>query len=224
MSNRTKPTNRPGPAGANGDKRRNLLVILAVVAVVVVVGIVAALAASENEASDAPSFGPVKVQGTILTRLPDGAPDSAEDPVIGQVAPRVEGVDADGEAVVLGEAGEPTIAFFLAHWCPHCQREVPQVVELMEDGALDGIRVVGVLTGTDSSRPNHPPVAWLEREGWQGEILLDDEKQSAAEAYGLTGYPFAVYLDADGEVVARTSGERGRDGILALADAIRAGG
>ena len=220
MSNRPKSPNRPAGAAASADRRKNLLVILAVVGVVVVVGVIAALAASEDDGSDVADFGPVGVQGTILTRLPDGG----DDPVVGDAAPRVEGVDPAGGVVVIGEPGEPTIAFFLAHWCPHCQREVPEIVELMKDGELDGVRVVGVLTGTDRTAPNHPPVRWLEREDWQGEIMLDDEHQSAAEAFGLTSYPFAVYLDADGQVVARTAGSQGRSTILQLATLIQGEG
>ena len=52
---------------------------------------------------------------------------------------------------------------FLAHWCPHCQAEVPRIVTLAKAGAFDGLDVASVATGTSSQYPNYPPSAWLAR-------------------------------------------------------------
>lgn len=219
MSNRPKSPNRPAGAAASADRRKNLLVILAVVGVVVVVGVIAALAASEDDGSDVADFGPVGVQGTILTRLPDGGAD----PVVGDAAPRVEGVDPDGGVVVIGEPGEPTIAFFLAHWCPHCQAEVPVIQDWVDSGGLpEDVDLYGVSTGVDPRRPNYPPARWLDEEGWTSPVLVDGN-QAAAQAVGLTAYPFFVVVDADGAVVARGSGELTADQLSELA-ALAAGG
>lgn len=46
---------------------------------------------------------------------------------------------------------------------------------------------VVVLTGTDAAAPNYPPAAWLEREGWDGRLLLDDEGSPDGDAFGLEG-------------------------------------
>jgi thiol-disulfide isomerase/thioredoxin len=99
-------------------------------------------------------------------------------------------------------------------WCPHCQAELPNLVALDENGALDELDAVVVLTGTTDTRPNYPPAAWLEREGWTGRVLVDDEDQPAAAAFGLTSYPYLVLVDADGEVIARSAGELGMEGLL----------
>jgi hypothetical protein len=69
--------------------------------------------------------------------------------------------------------------------------------------------------------PEIEDLAWLEREQWAGEVFLDDEAGTAARSYGLSSYPFLVFLDADGKVVARTSGEVPAADIAALADAAR---
>ena len=42
------------------------------------------------------------------------------------------------------------------------------------------------------------------------------ERGTAAQAYGVAGFPFLVVVDADGTVLARTSGELGAYGIVAL--------
>lgn len=223
MSNRpSRPhggANRP--SGPDADRKRVLLIAGAAVVLVVIVGIVLALMNGADETitdDETPAFGPVATSGTPLA--PFASTDG--DPAVGTAAPVVEGTTPDGDAITIGGAGdEPTVLAFLAHWCPHCQVEVPVIVDLLEAGDLDGVRTVGVLTSTDATRPNFPPVAWLEREDWTGEILLDDDTNEAGTSFGLTGFPMLVFLDADGNVVARTSGEVPAEQILALVDEAR---
>lgn len=143
-------------------------------------------------------------------------PDSGADPAAGTTAPSLEGVSTNGTPTMVSPTGEPTVIAFMAHWCPHCQRELPELVEAADSGDLDDVRSVVVLTGTQSNAPNYPPSAWIQDEGWEGEVLVDDERGSAAEAFGLTSYPYLVVLDGDGEVVARAAGAIGRSGIEAL--------
>ena len=49
------------------------------------------------------------------------------------------------------------------------------------------------------------------RKGWEPPILVDSEDQAAAAALGVSGYPFFVLVDGDGEVVARWAGEIGTE-------------
>lgn len=218
--NRHATATRPR-SGPPADRGKVLLVAGAIGLLVVVVGIVVAMAGGADDpdvtGAAGATYGPVVVEE-------DGLPDftSTEgDTAIGQAGPRLEGTAPDGSPVTIAGSGYPTLVAFLAHWCPHCQAEVPVIVDLMAGGDLDGVRTVAVLTGTDDARPNFPPVAWLEREQWTGEILLDDEAGTAARSYGLSSYPFLVFLDGDGKVVARTSGEVPAGDIAALADTAR---
>ena len=222
----TKRPNRTTGARTTGGRppegrTRVLLIAGALVLLVVVVGIVIALASGSDDPTSTgdttPAFGPVIVEDDPLPPFTSTAGDAAA----GLAAPLVEGISPDGDPVTIGQAGAPTLVTFLAHWCPHCQRELPVIVALQAGGDLDGIRTVAVLTGTDANRPNFPPVAWLDREGWAGEVLLDDEAQTAARAYGLSSYPFLVLLDGDGEVVARAEGEVPAADVVALADLAR---
>ncbi|MEX2292414.1 MAG: TlpA disulfide reductase family protein [Acidimicrobiales bacterium] len=216
-------TTRKQPAA---DRARVLLIAGAVAAVVVIIGVAIAFGpGSDDGAGDVASgagFGPVVVEGAALPSFSSTSDDAAA----GMLAPRIEGVDADGEPITVGGGTDtqPTMVVFLAHWCPHCQRELPVIVELMASGDLDGLRVIAVLTGTSADRPNFPPQPWLVREGWTGEVLLDDEKTTAATDFGLSGYPYLVFLDAEGKVVARSSGELPASDINALADLARTGG
>lgn len=142
-------------------------------------------------------------------------PESGDDPATGTAAPTLEGVSPAGQGTAVA-FDQPTLIAFMAHWCPHCQAELPQLVALADEGALDGMDAVVVLTGTDETAPNYPPAPWLEREGWSGRVILDDEGQSAAQAFGLTSYPYLVLVDGDGEVIARNAGELGLEGLREL--------
>jgi thiol-disulfide isomerase/thioredoxin len=143
------------------------------------------------------------------------------DPAVGMPAPVVEGVGLDGRPVTVPTTGRPTIVVFLAHWCPHCQREVPQLQRWIDEGALpEGVDVVGVATGFDPELPNYPASAWLDREGWTPATVADGDG-SAATAYGVSGFPFWVAVAGDGTVVERRSGELTLDDVTALAETAR---
>ncbi|MCU0261833.1 MAG: TlpA family protein disulfide reductase [Ilumatobacteraceae bacterium] len=160
---------------------------------------------------------PVTVTGEALPELSD--PES--DPAVGVAAPMVEGASFDGTPVTIGGASErPTLLVFVAHWCPHCQSEIPRLVELQADGRLPAdLDVVAVSTATAPDRPNYPPSEWLEREAWPWPALADSETFDAGFAYGLSGFPFVTMLDADGNVVARWSGESDADTLAQQIDA-----
>ena len=215
---------RPRPPARSTERRPPVLLVAGLVALALVaVGLVLAFTGGSGDddaatpAGTAPAYGPVTVDGTPLPTFEATEGDAAA----GTAAPRLEGEAPDGSTVIVGGAGdEPTLVAFLAHWCPHCQRELPLLVDLAGQGAFDGVRTVAVLTGTNSAAPNYPPVAWLEEEGWTGDVLLDDESSTAAAAYGLAGYPVLVLLDAGGDVVARTSGELPAEAVAALVDQV----
>ena len=90
---------------------------------------------------------------------------------------------------------------FLAHWCPHCNREVPRLVAWQADGMVpEGLDVIGVSTGSPRARTNYPPSAWLAELDWQWPVLADSTDHQAAAAYGLPGFPYFVIIGADGTV------------------------
>jgi hypothetical protein len=58
----------------------------------------------------------------------------------------------------------------------------------------------------------------MEREGWTIPIVVDDQNNSVSRAFGLTFFPFTVFVDADGVVLGRLSGAIGVEEILNIAD------
>ncbi|MDQ2689883.1 MAG: hypothetical protein M3Y29_06380, partial [Chloroflexota bacterium] len=75
------------------------------------------------------------------------------------------------------------------------------------NGVPEGVEVVTISTSINQAQPNYPPSAWLEREGWTAPTLIDDANSSALAALGMTSFPGFVFVDADGNVVMRTTGE-----------------
>jgi thiol-disulfide isomerase/thioredoxin len=97
---------------------------------------------------------------------------------------------------------------FLAHWCPHCNREIPVLNKWRESGEVPtGLRVVGITTGSKADQANWPPSKWMTAMKWPFEVMADSEAQEAAAAYGVAGYPFIAFVGANGKITARTSGE-----------------
>jgi hypothetical protein len=182
-------------------------VIVAVAVLVVVAAVVAVVVAGAGtQGIPEPAARPVAISGSILPTLVD----PANDPAVGQPVPALAGTGLDGEPVEIGPGDGPMAIVVLAHWCPHCRAELPGLVDAIARGAVpDGVTVVGLSTAIDPARPNFPPSSWIEREGWTQPTLVDDANRSALEALGLDGFPGFVFVDADGAVVGRLTGEIG---------------
>ncbi|HET7487815.1 MAG TPA: TlpA disulfide reductase family protein [Acidimicrobiales bacterium] len=206
----TKPqtTRRPFPVLAIGF---GVLVALALV-----VALVAALGGGGGR-DGGPAEGvsetrPVTVDGQAL------APDDGArpDPAVGRPAPAISGASSDGQPVSILNDGRAKLVMFVAHWCPHCRAEVPRVVQWTAAGAGQGVDLYAVSTGVNADAPNYPPSSWLEREGWTVPTVADDKSGTAADAWGLTGFPYFVAVRPDGTVAARASGELDRGQFDAL--------
>jgi thiol-disulfide isomerase/thioredoxin len=151
-------------------------------------------------------FGEVVVDGTPLPAFQSGGGDSA----IGLSAPTVTGEDATGAEVTIGPDGRGKIVVAVAHWCPHCQAQVPVLQNWGGSGALPDsvdLYTLAVLTDRTLAEDTWTPGEWLAAEGWMYPTMLDDEVGSAATAFGVSGVPFFVVLDGDNNVLSRVIGE-----------------
>ena len=152
-------------------------------------------------------YGDVEVSGEPLPLMPQN--QSVDISATGVDAPSLRGVDFDDEVVEIDTTdGRAKAVVFLAHWCPHCQEEVPRVQAwLDETGGVEGVDLYSVATSMNSARENFPPSDWLDGEGWSVPVLRDDEDLTALISYGAGGFPYWVFLNADGTVALRTSGQ-----------------
>lgn len=219
------------------EKKRNSMsvttkAIVGAVILAVLVALVVAIATSRDSSDDSSpttstdSVAPsavepgenqaVSIEGQRLDPLDDASSDVS----VGGPAPTLNGYSFDGRPVsVTPGDGRPYMVVFLAHWCPHCNAEVPRLIEWKDSGGVpDDLVVVGVSTAVASDRPNYPPSQWVVDKGWPWPVMADSAAMDAAAAYGVSGFPFFTIIGPDGTVRLRTSGEKSIDEIDALVD------
>ena len=118
-------------------------------------------------------------------------PSTGIDTAAGKISPTIRYKLPNDEIYVTYPENNPTIILFVAHWCPYCQEEIPEVIKwIEEDGVLEkGLSVLLVVTSTDSSKPNYPPKDWLYNEKWQYPVIYDDSNNSIANYFGVQYFP-----------------------------------
>lgn len=214
------------PTPVNPD-RQSRVVWYAVLGVVVLAGLVAVIAARGTSEGTTEEVRARQTSAATVDEGPAALPvfeGGGADPAVGQVIPTVSGDTLDGDAMTIGADGKAKVIMFVAHWCPHCQREVPAITEHLRDQPLpDDVELLTVSTSVDEARGNYPPSAWLENAGWTAPVLADSEDSAVAQAYGLSAFPYFVVTDADGRVVTRATGELDDGAFDALVTAAGSG-
>lgn len=207
------------------DRRPNIiLLVVAAIAVLAIAAVVISNIGGDDDSTSGSTSGSsetraVEVTGTALPPFDGGG----QDPAVGTATPVARGQSFDGTTVDVGGKG-PALIVFVAHWCPHCQREVPFLVDYFDkNGMPEGVDVKAVSTSVTDARPNYPPSAWLQREKWPAPVLADSATGEAGNAFGLTAFPFFVAIDKDGKVAARGSGELEQPQLEALFKAAKSG-
>ena len=154
----------------------------------------------------------VSLAGDTLPLMADG-----DDPALGLIAPEVTATSlANGNPITLGPGRARVIGFF-AHWCPHCQDELPEITAWLAENQLPpNTEFIAVSTVVDEGRGNYPPSAWFNEVGFSSPVLVDDADNSLLGGFGFTGFPAFVAIDASGTVVARAGGNIGTEGLEAL--------
>ena len=187
------------------------LILFAGVMVVIV-------AASSRSSGDSTADGETAFAEVLGTPLPAF---SEPDPAVGLEAPVISAQTFQGDRVQITNDGMARMYGFFAHWCPHCQDELPATVEWLETNTLpDGVEIVAISTSVDPGAPNYPPSEWFEDEEWPATVVVDDPESVLAQGFGLTAFPFWVAVDADGNVVSRVSGALSTQQFESLVDQI----
>lgn len=206
---------------SNSSSGRGKFIVGAIIAIIIGGAAIVAISSSGSKSDVATGvvseFSDITVSGDSLPAFDSAS--TATDTAIGMTAPIVSGKGFTGTEITTDGAGTPTMLVFLAHWCPHCQREVPLLVQWEKDGKTPtGIDVIAVATGTDPANPNYPPSEWLAREGFPAlwPVIADSNDKKAANAFGLSGYPYFVLVDAQGKVFKRLSGEIPMDELTSI--------
>ena len=224
MTTKTKKGSGKTPAKPPQQSRR--FPVLWVVFIAIAALLVAAIVfSSEESIGSAGEYGDVTIGGESLPQMDGSAAVIPNDPALAQVAPTLSGTDFDDSTVSVEHDGSPKAVVFLAHWCSHCQAEVPEVQAWLDTGGgVEGVGMFSVTTSANSGQPNWPPSQWLEAEGWTTPNIRDDSDSSAFSAYGGRSFPYWVFLNGDGTVAHRQAGRIGTPQLQAIMEGLAAGG
>jgi thiol-disulfide isomerase/thioredoxin len=113
---------------------------------------------------------------------------------------------------------------FWATWCAPCRREIPLLQRIARDRAADGFEVVGIAVDFRDK-----VLAYADEMNIEYPLLIGEQDAlDAAAAFGVDaiGFPFTIFTDAQGRVVAAQMGELSEgvaDLILDEVTAVNAG-
>jgi len=207
------PPPKPAPTVTVGGRRRapTAWIVGGVIAAVVLVAVIVVVVVGGGDKDHPPSYyaRPVEVVGDPLPDFTEEMAGGAPDTAVGEQAPVVKGQDYTDAAVTIdAQTDGPTLVVVLAHWCPHCNNEIPRLNQWRESGRIPAaLNIVGVSTAVQADAANYPPDSWLKAKDWQWPVISDTVDATAMAAFGATGFPTLIFIGSDGEVRWRMSGE-----------------
>ena len=107
-------------------------------------------------------------------------------------------------------------------WPDDAQRPLSERGRARFARAAAGLRTLGVEVDLLLSSPYAR--AWAtaeilsEEAGWPAPVVVDDSDNTLLAAYGFSGFPAFIAIDANGIVVERAGGNIGGEGVAALFD------
>ena len=127
------------------------------------------------------------MSGEPLPDMPDTSgsyfSDPTTDKAIGMQALKIDGESFDGSKISVDPSdGTPRVFVFVAHWCPHCQRELPEIEAWIKAGKLPkNVEIIVVSTAVNEPRGNYPVSNWIAKE----DITVSADGFGAGEGQSL---------------------------------------
>jgi thiol-disulfide isomerase/thioredoxin len=145
-------------------------------------------------------------------------PQTKQDTFRGMNSPVIEYKIPEENIYVTYPENTPTIFLFVAHWCPFCQEELPEVVNWIEnnDVLAKGVNVVLIVTDINPNKANYPPDSWLYNERWKYPVIYDDDQSTLAEYFGVSYFPSWVFTETNGEIAFTHAGKIGVEELSKL--------
>jgi peroxiredoxin/uncharacterized membrane protein YphA (DoxX/SURF4 family) len=127
---------------------------------------------------------------------------------VGEEAPEVKLSDLEGNTVELADfRGEETLVLFWNPGCGFCQQMLPEIKQWEAGAPEDAPRLLVVSAGSEEANREM---------GLTSPVLLD-QQFATGQAFGASGTPSAVLVDAEGKVASEVA--VGAPGVLELARA-----
>lgn len=124
-------------------------------------------------------------------------PGEERSPLVGKLAPDIEGELLDGTKFSLKEqyANNIVLLDFWATWCGPCIEELPVLMKIAEEYKDKGVALYAV------NQQDDPKVIaeFLENKGWKLNVVLDPESKHG-DAYVVSGIPQLAIIGRNGIV------------------------
>lgn len=126
----------------------------------------------------------------------------------------------DGEAVSLESLrGRTVVLNFWATWCPPCEREIPELVQLQDSLAGEPATVVGVAVSSGTAAE----VRAYAREHGMNYPLWTTDQETLVSRFRSPGIPLTLLVDSAGIVRRRYMGPQTYDRLVEDLRALREG-
>ena len=131
-------------------------------------------------------------------------------------------LDRNGKEVKLSDFfGKPVVVNFWATWCGPCKSELP-AFDSVYDELGDEVEFL-MVNLTDGFRETEKSVKeFISDEGYKFPVYFDTQ-YSAAYAYGVSGIPMSVFINADGTVSDAHVGAMSEEALRNYIDGITGG-
>src|SRR5215211_575443 len=140
-----------------------------------------------------------------------GAPTMPASREIGEPAPEVKLADLEGTTVELKDfRGQQTLVLFWNPGCGFCQQMLPEIKQWEENRPEGAPELLFVSAGTEEAN----------RDMKLSSKVVLDQQFAAGRAFGASGTPSAVLVDAEGRIASEVA--VGAPAVLSLAGASRA--
>ncbi len=142
-------------------------------------------------------------------------PGAATNKVIGQMRPTFEIADLEGQLRNISEwDGQVLLINFWASWCPPCKKEMPAFIELQQQYAEQGFRVIGIALDDQQSVQD-----FADTIGVNYPLLIAEyDGIDLSRSYGnhVGALPFSAFVDRQGKVVSTHMGELSKTEVEAI--------
>jgi thiol-disulfide isomerase/thioredoxin len=119
-------------------------------------------------------------------------------------APNFAVLDKEGNAVQLSDfAGKPVVLNFWATWCGYCKVEMPDFDQAYKEYPDVVFMMIDATDGMYETREKAD--AYVKEQGFSFPVYYD-VSNLAQNAYVISGYPTTVFINAQGDVVAKEVG------------------
>jgi len=128
--------------------------------------------------------------------------------------PEFSVTDLDGKVWNSKETGGQVLLIdFWATWCAPCRKEIPGLVGLYEKYHDQGFEILGISLDKPKSKTDDDLMAFTQEQGMTWPIVYDKQEwhSAAVQACKVTGIPFPILLNREGQVIAAgewATGER----------------